>query len=599
MLRRLSMSSATSATGLDRIRAEQISVLFKNAPLGVVGALVGAIVLAFVLVHAELVPLRIAAIWMAFLVADVIFHLSLCYVYRRKERPSAQWRRWAYLFAAGSLAEGLSWGVGSLWLIAPDRIDQQLWVMIVTTAVASGSATAFGSYLPAFYALLFPALTPYMVWALAQGGIFHHALAFLDLLYICAMAVLGWRSNRGLAEALRLRFENLDLLEDLRIEKERAEQANLDKSRFLASASHDLRQPVHALSMFVGALQAHKMDKELRRLVEQIDGSVSALDSLFTSLLDISRLDAGIVQSWPRIFPIRPLLERVCRDHEAEARMKGIRLVLRRSSLAVRTDPILLERILRNLVSNAVRYTDRGRVVVGCRRGAQVSLQVWDTGQGIPAEEQQRVFQEFYQLGNPERDRSKGLGLGLAIVKRLTDLLACELTLCSKVGIGSVFKVAVPLADHMPLEPPASPGHMSGTQMSGTSVQGLILVVDDEAAIQQAMRSLLSSWGHDVITAGSGDELLGKIATCHVRPSLIICDYRLRGEENGIAVIRRLQSEYNDDIPALLITGDTAPDRLKEAQASGLPLLHKPIHNSKLRAAIAELLSREAALDQA
>ena len=322
-------------------------------------------------------------------------------------------------------------------------------------------------------------------------------------------------------------------------------------------------------------------------LVNQIPVTANfTAGSLFAALLDISRLDAGIVQSHLGPFPIRPMLARVCADHAAEALAKGIRLVLHPSSAVVFSDPVLVERIVRNIVSNAVRYTRQGRVVVGCRRGARLSIEVWDTGPGIPQEQQGRVFEEFYQLDNPERDRAKGLGLGLAIVKRLSALLDCPLTLHSEPGRGSVFKLAVPLSGN------ALPAQAAAPEAAPTPASaGLILVIDDEAAIQDAMRSLLTEWGHEVIVAGSCEQMLEKVATCPTRPDLIICDYRLRGAENGIEVIQRLQSEFNHDIPGMLVTGDTGPDRLQEAQESGFLLLHKPVPRGKLRAAIGNLMS--------
>ena len=255
-------------------------------------------------------------------------------------------------------------------------------------------------------------------------------------------------------------------------------------------------------------------------------------------------------------------------------------------SAVVETDPVLMERILRNLVSNAVRYTDRGRILVGCRRrGGAISVQVWDTGRGIPKDQHAQVFQEYYQLGNPERDRAKGLGLGLAIVRRLTDLLACRLTLRSELGRGSCFEVTIPLAEGPAEEAPVS----AGLPMAMAHL--LIVVVDDEFAIREAMSSLLTNWGHRVIVAGSGDEAIENLSACPSRPDLLICDYRLRSEENGVDVIERLRSEYNATIPAMLITGDTAPSRLAEAEASGLLLLHKPVPNSRLRAAILNLIA--------
>ncbi len=401
------------------------------------------------------------------------------------------------------------------------------------------------------------------------------------------MGALGVKANRSFKQLVGLRIQTEYLAEDLRKQKEIAEAANLAKSTFLASASHDLRQPVHALGLFVGALRRVPMPPEGQQLLEQIELSTNAMDGLFAALLDISRLDAGTVEVHRCAFAIDPLLERICRDHVGEAKANGLSLIQKPSRAIVESDPVLVERILRNIVSNAVRYTDGGRIVVGCRpNGAMVSVQVWDTGVGIPPDQQDRVFQEYYQLGNVERDRAKGLGLGLAIVRRLTDLLGCPLTLRSQPGRGSCFAVALPLAKD------AAETKDNGPQRTqGAFARGLIVVIDDELAIRKAMSSLLWAWGHDVIAAASGDEATRLLSACPVRPDLVICDYRLRDGENGIAVIERLRADYNEPIPAMLITGDTAPDRLADAQASGLLLLHKPVSNAKLRAAIIHLIA--------
>ena len=549
------------------------------------GAAVAAFVLAGLLQFAGSSAFLGTEVWLACLVLVVAGHLAVCRRYWRATPADTAWRPWARWFTVFSAAEGTIWSVASTALTTPGQLDQHLLVLLVTATIASGAVAAYGSYLPAFYALLFPAIVPYGIASAGGHGPFDHAIAMLVPIYIVAIVALAERISANFLETLRLRFENLDLVQELRIQKEVAEQANVAKSSFLAAASHDLRQPVHALGMFVGALQGHAMNDEMRSLVEHIGSSVNAMDGLFNSLLDISRLDAGIVDTHIESFPIQPLLARVCRDYAAESQAKGLRLVLHHCSAIVRTDPVLIERILRNLVSNAVRYTDRGRVVVGCRRQNGLSIEVWDTGRGIPLEKQKQVFQEFYQLSNTERDRTKGLGLGLAIVDRLATLLDCRLALRSELGKGSVFKIGIQLADkQLHWAAPASEAPESAMP------RGLILVVDDEAAIQQAMQSLLSSWGHDVIVAGSCAGMLERIATCSVRPDLIVCDYRLRDGEDGIAVVERLRSEYNEDIPAVLITGDTAPDRLKDAQESSLVLLHKPVANSKLRAAIGNLM---------
>ena len=409
------------------------------------------------------------------------------------------------------------------------------------------------------------------------------------LVFMSATGPIAIKANRSFRQFIALRIRSDELANDLQRQKDIAERASLAKSTFLAAASHDLRQPVHALGLLVGALRGVAMAHEGSLLLDQIEASTNAMDGLFTALLDISRLDAGVVEVHRRPFALEPLLNRICRDHADEAIAKGVALILKPCAVMVASDPVLLERIIRNLVSNAVRYTEKGRVVVGCRRrGSMTSIQVWDTGRGIPLNQQERVFQEYYQLGNAERDRSKGLGLGLAIVRRMTDLLDCKLTLRSQPGRGSCFDIMVPVS--------RGPNEFIETQLSASSgalVRGLIVVIDDESAIQRAMCSLLTGWGHDVVTAGSRDAAMQQLLSRPDRPDLVICDYRLREGENGIEVIQRMRSEYNQDIPGMLITGDTAPDRLAEARASGLVLLHKPVPNSKLRAAIVNLIGSD------
>ena len=585
MSRAATVASA-SVVSQDRIRSEQIRGLFRSAPVGLNAALIGAFVLCGVLLYLDVQTPAVLARWMALVIADFALRQGLCAAFRKIESTPFRWRPWALAFSAATLVGGFIWGVGGVYVMTPSTTGQ-LIVMLFVSATASGAVPAFGSYLPATYAYSLPSLLPFVVWSATRGDPLHHALTLMGVVFVSAFSALAWRFNVNLNASLLLRFRNLDLVEDLQRQRNLAEQANIAKSRFLAAASHDLRQPVHALGMFVSALRGREMDAEAARLVEHLDGSVEALDSLFVALLDISRLDAGIVESHLESFAVQPMLERICADHAGEAAAKGVRLVLHRCAAHVHSDPILVERVVRNIVANAVRYTRRGRVVVGCRRGQRLSIQVWDTGPGIAREQQDRVFEEFFQLDNPERDREKGLGLGLAIVRRLSLLLDCPVTLNSEPGKGSVFRIAVPLSDAASVasEPPplaASPAASTG---------GLILVVDDEPAIQEAMRSLLGGWGYDTIVAASCAQMLERVADCPSRPDLIICDYRLRAGENGIATIQRLQSEFNAEIPAMLVTGDTAPDRLREALESGFLLLHKPVPRGRLRAAIRNLMS--------
>ncbi|MBN8990999.1 MAG: response regulator [Rhizobiales bacterium] len=574
----------------NRLRAEQVAALFQHVALGVTGAASGALVLAGSMIQLGALDLVKGASWALYICACAAAHIMLWRLYLHAKPNDDQWKIWALVFTAISAAEGVGWGWGSVSLVGnTDRFSLEMLVMVVTLSVAGGAIPAFSSYLPAFFAFFLPATIPSIFWSVASKDLFPEALVMLLLMLIftTAMGGLGVRANQSFKELVNLRIRTDELADDLLKQKELAEQASLAKSSFLAAASHDLRQPVHALGLFVGALRAIAMPPEGVRLIERIEESVVAMDGLFSAILDISRLDAGVIEVRPEAFAIQPLLDRICADYAGEAREKSITLIRCRCSATILTDPPLLERILRNLVSNAVRHTASGRVLVGCRRSAgRVRVEVWDTGPGIPLHERERIFQEYFQLRNPERDRSMGLGLGLAIVRRLGILLDCPIGLRSQPGQGSCFSVEVPMATG-----PADPAKFAATASTAEAARGLIVVVDDEAAIRDAMYSLLTSWGYAVIAAGSGAEVTTLLLRSARRPDLIICDYRLREEENGIDVVGQLRRQCKGDVPAMLITGDTAADRLKEAQASGLLLLHKPVPNGKLRAAVANLIA--------
>jgi signal transduction histidine kinase/CheY-like chemotaxis protein len=571
------------------VESAQLEPMVRNSSVGAASALVGGGIMVGAVAYENGSLSLDLALWYGLLAVIYAGQVGLAFMLRERASPRLNTRTALALFTAIGLVEGLVWSIGIVGISARRPIEQELTVLLIGAGVAAGAALSFGFHMPTFLCRFLGATVPYVLWTIFRGDGLHLMLALTVFVYSISSIQLTLGFNRSFILNTGLTLENQNLVRELRIQKEAAEQANVAKSKFIATASHDLRQPVHALGLLAGALQGHAMNDDMRRLVGQIGGSVTAMDGLFDSLLDISRLDAGVVEAQIEDFPIQTVLERVCRDYLAEAETKGLRLVWNRCSAIVRTDPFLLERILRNLVSNAVRYTDRGSIVVGCRRGNRLRLEVWDTGRGIPLEQQGQVFREFFQLETPERDRAKGLGLGLAIVDRLAKLLDCAVTLRSEPGKGSVFMISVALAQSQGLGVPSPQGAPMFVMP-----RGLILVIDDDPVIQSAMQSLLSSWGHDVIVAGSGAEMLDRIATPSRRPDLIICDYRLRDGKNGIGVIKRLQSNYNERVPAVLITGDTASDRLQEAQESGLVLLHKPVAEIKLRATVGNLMRARA-----
>ena len=368
------------------------------------------------------------------------------------------------------------------------------------------------------------------------------------------------------------------------------ELANLAKSRFLAAASHDLRQPLHALNLFLDQRRSETDRVERLRLDAQIDTAVAAMNELFNSLLDISKLDAGVLALSISEFPVDQLLRRIETTFAATVRKNGLRLRVVGSRAWVRSDFILLERILLNLVSNAVRYTERGGVVVGCRhRSGRLRIDVCDSGIGIPEDQRRNIFGEFYQLDGGAKDRRGGLGLGLAIVDRLCGLLDHRIELTSSVGSGSRFSVLVPSAPARPAQ-----ASLDVPQRLVDAERGkLVMVIDDNELVRIGMRGLLKSWGCLVVTAESGDAAMAKLAEHGRRPDLIISDYHLANGKIGFELIDRLRRACGAQIPAFLISGDTAPERLREASASGYYLLHKPILPITLRSVVSQLLKNQ------
>ena len=569
---------------------EQTRALYRHSLPGVLCAGMAGVVLAGTLANEGRVSLVHAAIWSVALIVEDIFHVWFCYAFRRADAPGFAWQRWLNRFTWVALFQGGTWFVGALWLTSPNDITQELVAALVFGMVALAAMPIYGKSCPAYLAFMVPTILPHLGYGLFSHLPLHSVLAALCAVYLVVVPVLAWFSHDQFMEGLRLRFENLTLIENLRLQKERADQANRAKSTFLASASHDLRQPIHALSMFIGALRGQTMSSEARRLVEHISASISATDDLFAALLDISKLDAGVVVASVQPVVLGPLMERLGREYGKEAEQKGVNLRVIPSAATLNTDPVLLERVLRNLLSNAVRYTNSGRVVLGCRRlHSGVRIEVWDTGCGIAPDEQSKVFDEFYQIGNSERDRLRGLGLGLAIVHRTVPLIGGTLALDSKLGSGSVFKLSLPRA----MEGASRPT-IQLVEKRGAMRKGLIVVVDDEVTILNATSNLLNSWGHRTIVACSGDEMLHLLGDHASPPDLILCDYRLRSGESGLEVIDRLRQVHGAAIPALLITGDTAPDRIREANEHDVLVLHKPLATSKLRAAVGNLLRRSA-----
>jgi signal transduction histidine kinase/CheY-like chemotaxis protein len=391
-----------------------------------------------------------------------------------------------------------------------------------------------------------------------------------------------------------LAIHNARLFRETDEKSRQLELANLARSRFLAAASHDLRQPLHTLSLYSAALKLHAPDGATGEIARHINKALASLSALVDSLLDISKLDAGAVEPEPQSVSLRTLIERIEADYRPLANGKGLEFHVNAPDILMQTDPVLFERLVRNLVDNAFKYTAAGNVALDAQvEGGKVRISVRDTGPGIPPAERERIFEEFYQIGNPERDRVQGLGLGLAIVQRISQLLGLELKLESEPGRGSTFTVTAPLAMErraVPRAPaaPAAPDDTAPRALEGARV----LVIDDEPDVRAGMRALLEQLGCRVAVCSGYTDAARLIDQDGLEDiHMIVSDFRLRQHENGIDTVRRLRARLGQ-VPALLVSGDTAPERLREAQSSGLPLLHKPVSADKLMEAMLAALRR-------
>ena len=525
-------------------------------------------------------PFLFAAGWWVVLAATVVLrtrYLARASSAASEERPHSL-TVWA--FAATAAAQA------SLMLFfqhVPIVVGTMITTYLVAVVAGMVASTAGGRRVVDTYSFI--VLGAVCVgWALSP----HSALSPPDRMiligivvtYGVALRLYSGRAYQVFAESYQIRMERVEFNTRLREALDKAEIAIQSKTRFLAAASHDLRQPIHALALFSGSLLLRDLDARTASIAAQIDKSVQVLGSQLDALLDISRLDAGVVERATIRVDLGLAFEQLDAQFRPQAERKG--LVMRSTGadgVCVRTDPALLMRILGNLMSNAIKYTVAGEISLEATcDGGVCRVSVRDTGPGIPDSERERIFEEFYQIENPERDREKGLGLGLSIVQRLCALLEIRLHLHSALGKGSEFGLDLPF-----VRQPESSTIFPDLRPAGSVPRLRVLIIDDEEQVRLGTQTLLEEMGFEVESAASTESALS--TSRKFRPAVVLADFRLRGGDTGLQAIRALR-EYWPHLPALLISGDTAPDRLREARDSGLELLHKPVRAEILRESI-------------
>jgi signal transduction histidine kinase/CheY-like chemotaxis protein len=563
------------------IESELLHLLARQGWMGPIPVLISLGVIAGF--SAEHVPVLAWAGWLL-LCTVVLFARSTVLIYLPRMNHIAEHRRLRWAIAL-SAVNGCCHGLSLLFFPYLDELQRAVQTMILT-GIGTISVITTAGFLPISIAYLIPTLVPNIcLWIaytwLEEGSWIGYAVAIMALLSNVIMVVLSKDTYELFKESFAIRRRQNEMNIQLKAALQEAEAASRAKTRFLASASHDLRQPIHALSLFGGALAKRPLDEHSRDIAEHMDLALQSLASRLDSLLDISKLDAGIIQVNEAPFNLRLLAERLQDEFMPAARNKSLKVWLHcPDDVFVASDEVLMERIVRNLLSNAIKYTDRGRIDFSVTvASGLVRLQVMDSGQGIPLDEQEHIFEEFYQLNNPERDHAKGLGLGLAIVRRLSDLLKITLELESSPERGSTFTLTMPStrveADPVLPDPKVS---LSWNNLCA-------LVIDDELEVALGMQALLESMGCKALLADSTETAVQQAR--RERPDIILADFRLRGEDDGIRSIKSVRGLYGE-LPAILISGDTAPERLREAENAGIELLHKPVLVQDLELAISE-----------
>jgi len=587
---------------LARAHADQVAQLYAGWHRTTLSMLLGATLLCIVL-WGQVSPWWMAA-WMLLIVLNQAWRGVLACAWKRAQPGVDATLRWGRYWAAGSTLAGSLWGVAGIAMF-PVSAPHQALLIVCIFGVVLGGLNLTAVYRPSFYGFVLPALVPLIVRVALETDQVHLYTAVVMSVVGGFILLFGHQLNDVLTRSLATRYENNDLIVELKAKsraaddaRAAAETANRGKSQLLAAASHDLRQPLHALGLYTAALAVRTNGTELQPLVRSVQGAANALEGQFEQLLDLSRLEVGgIAPAWSRV-PLAPLFARITAELQPQARLRALVLRASPTAMAVVSDPALLERIVRNLTCNAIRYTERGGVLLAARRcGDSIAIDIIDTGIGIAPDDCEKVFEEFFQVHAEGRSAHGGMGLGLAIVRRLAELLRHDVNVVSRVGRGSRFRIVAPAA-------PASRHATAGdggprplrTPGCFALAESLVAVIDDDAAALDAMRVLFETWGAEVVGASDLPTLLAYVGARDRAPDLIVADLRLADGRSGVEAVHRLRDALEVWIPGLMISGDTTVEADSLARAAGLTLLPKPVVPNVLHAHATALLARHAAL---
>ncbi|VAW50660.1 hypothetical protein MNBD_GAMMA05-2588 [hydrothermal vent metagenome] len=568
----------------------RIETLYENNRFGWIGVVFLFVVMLYVM-NVTFSPS--AFIYLALISIGAVLHISNFSAYRRAvtevEYNPATWAKTMMLLSAYN-----GWVLGSLPLKYLNLSNYAHTYFITTILVMSmyGSSIVAGSCKRVHVAWTLTSLLPLSISLTLSNDSELVILGFMLLLTgLPTSFLLNYFYYNMNEKSYRLRMENLELIDQVSVEKEKAEIANREKSRFLAATSHDLRQPLHALDLFLGALSNTKFTVEQNQLLDKAQRSSQSLAELLNALMDMSRLDAGNIVINREQINLEILMDDIVSEFKPQLIKNGISLHTHFKHVSINSDHLLLSRMIRNLITNAIKHSAATKMLLAIRTIENKALiEIYDNGVGIPKTEQKNIYSEFYQLENSERDRNKGLGLGLAIVKRLSQLLQYEVALFSEQGKGCHFRVSVPLSlkEHSdtPLQLKNKPEDVSNIDVSGL----FIILIEDENEVRNAMRALLKQWGCELLAGESLEMVEQELnALPYDAPDLLLVDYRLREKKTGLEAILVLRKRFDKNIPSIVVTGETSEDIVSQIKCADCEVLNKPVSVDVLKSYISDI----------
>lgn len=526
--------------------------------------------------------------WLFTILFFTVLRGVLTFYWYNIEFNTKKTRLFEYISLTLSFIAGSLWGTTVLAMDFNLYPEESVFLNIVVFGLTAGSV-GIGSYWFEYFLIYnFSVFAIYITAYIMGIPDPYYLLAICLSLFFIFMLQIAMVFHRSNAQNIWLIKRNEKLADNLAEKKEQAEDLADSRTRFLASASHDLRQPVQALTFFLSALQPQLSTERSKNIFTKLESCTEGINDLLSAILDISKLDSQTLIPKKEACCLNDISNSLNQQFINLADEKDLKLIFNNAPQYINGDPILLQRILSNLISNAIIYTDKGEIQISFTESdEEISIHISDTGSGLDVLEQEKIFEEFYQLDNPERDKSKGLGLGLSIVNKLCTLMNIPMQLQSQKGIGSCFSITLPLC-----EPPTLAARAKKITPNSYLNSKKILVIEDDLSVREGLQELLHQWYCEVIISESEDHACEIIKTTAFVPDLIIADYRLRENKTGVEAVNKVKAVLeNNEIPAIIISGDTEPARLKEVELSGYELLHKPVKPAQLRMLMQRRLS--------